>query len=253
MLALTHLPSPRMGDGLRTHVARTPIDNDLAIRQHAAYCARLRQCGASVRTLDVNRELPDCTFIEDTAIVLDELAVLTSMGNPARRPELPGIARELASYRPVSRIELPAAIEGGDVLRVRRTLLVGLSLRTNREGVQALQAFVEPHGYRVIPVPVRDCLHLKTACTALPDGCLLLNPAWLNADSLGEFEQLAVCAHEPWAANTLTVGNQVCISSAYPATADSIRRRGFDVRPIELSEFAKAEGCVTCLSLLFAD
>jgi len=253
MLALTHIPSPNMGNGLRTHVARTAIDNDLALEQHAAYGTLLRECGAEVRTLDVNRDLPDCTFIEDTAVVLDELAVLTSMGNEARRGELPGIARALMRYRPLCRIELPATLEGGDVLRVGRTLLVGLSLRTNREGVQALESIVGRHGYRVLPVPVRECLHLKTACTALPDQCLLLNPHWLDVSPLTEFETVTVSESEPWAANTLTVGNAVCISSEHVQTAELIRQRGFDVRTIHLSEFAKAEGCVTCLSLLFRD
>jgi len=253
MLALTHLPSPHMGDGLRTHVARTPIDNDLALRQHALYCAMLRECGAEVRTLDVNRALPDCTFIEDTAIVLDEVAILTSMGHAARRAELPGIARELVPYRPLCRIELPATIEGGDVLRVGRTLLVGLSQRTNLEGARALEAIVGRYGYRVHAVPVQECLHLKTACTALPDQCLLLNPSWLDLSALGDFEKIAVVASEPWAANTLTVGNSVCISSEHVATADLVRRRGFNVRTIHLSEFTKAEGCVTCLSLLLAN
>jgi dimethylargininase len=253
MLALTHVPSPRMSHGLRTHIARTAIDLDLALRQHAEYCATLRACGAEVRTLDANRHLPDGTFIEDTAIVLDEVAVLTSMGNEARRAELPGIARELVKVRPLLRIEPPAAIEGGDVLRVGRTLLVGLSLRTNEQGVRALEAIVGHYGYDVIPVPVRNCLHLKTACTALPDHALLMNPEWLDTSSLGGFEKINVCADEPWAANTLTVGTTVCISAEHVHTAAMIRARGFDVGTIQLSEFAKAEGCVTCLSLLFAD
>src|SRR5690242_11625567 len=137
MLALTHVPSPNMDHGQRTHVARVSIDYDLAVQQHQAYCRMLRACGAEVRTLDINRSLPDSTFIEDTAIVLDEVIVLASMGTETRRGELPGVEAELTKYRELHRIEPPHAVEGGDVLRVGRTLLVGISSRTSRDGVQA--------------------------------------------------------------------------------------------------------------------
>src|SRR5262249_18005260 len=141
-----------------TYVGREAIDYGRAVGQHEEYCGLLRQCGADVRTLDVNRDLPDCAFIEDTAIVLDEVAVLASMGAEARRPELDGIEPELRKYRPVQRVEAPAALEGGDILRMGRTLLVGLSLRTNAAGVSALEAIDRRHGYGVVPVPVRQCL-----------------------------------------------------------------------------------------------
>jgi dimethylargininase len=250
MLALTHQPSPNLDHGQRTHVARVPIDYALALRQHEAYCRMLRDCGAAVRPLDVNRDLPDSTFIEDTAVVLDELAVLASMGTPARRGEPAGIEGELRKYRELYRIELPATLEGGDVLRVGRTLLVGLSSRTDSAGARALEAAVRRHGYRVVPVAVRGCLHLKTACTALPDGRLLMNPSWLDREALRGFETVAVPEGEPWAANTLPVGGAVCLAAEHVQTADLLRRCGFDVRTVDLSEFAKAEGCVTCLSLL---
>jgi len=250
MLALTQAPSPSIDLGQRSHVARTLIDWDLLLQQHANYCQTLRVCGMEVRVLDVNRDCPDGTFIEDTAIVLDEMAVLTSMGAEARRAELPGIERELRQYRPVLRITLPATIEGGDVLRVGRTFLVGVSARTNQAGVQAFETIVRPHGYDVVPVVVRGCLHLKTACTALPDGSLLLNPSWLDMQSLAGFEQVPVPRAEPCGANTLPIGTTVCIPGQHVQTAEMIRQRGFHVRPIDVSEFAKAEGSVTCLSLL---
>src|SRR5262249_6375481 len=139
---------------------------------------------------------------------------------------------------------------GGDVLRVGRTLLAGLSSRTTSEGLQALQAIVVRHGYQVIPVPVRHCLHLKTACTALPDGSLLLNPSWLDIEALPGYEKILVPADEPWAANTLILGTTVCLGAEQVQTAELIQRRGFQVRTTQLSEFAKAEGGVTCLSVL---
>jgi dimethylargininase len=250
MMALTHPPSPSLDRGLRTHVARVPIDFALALRQHGDYCAVLNACGAEVRTLDVNRESPDGTFIEDTAVVLNEVAVLASMGTEARRGEPAGIEPELRKYRAVFRVEPPARLEGGDVLHVGRTLLVGMSSRTDCAGAQTLQDIVRRYGYTVLPVPVRNCLHLKSACTALPDGVLLLNPSWVKRQSLRDFATVDVPEEEPWAANTLPVGGKICLRAQHMRTADLLRGRGFDVLTIPLSEFAKAEGGVTCLSLL---
>jgi dimethylargininase len=253
MLAITHVPSPAMDDGQRTFVSRSTIDNTRAVRQHVDYCALLRRCGADVRTLDVNRDLPDCAFVEATAAVHDEAAVLTSMGTQTRRPELAGIELELRKHRQVRRVEPPARLEGGDVLRVGRSLLVGLSSRTDAAGVRALQTLARPFEYAVVPVPVQSCLHLKTACTALPDRSLLINPAWIDLQALGGFEIVPVPEAEPWAANVLSIGNQVCVAAAHERTADLIRSRGFAVEMIDLCEFAKAEGGVTCLSILVDD
>jgi dimethylargininase len=250
MLALIHLPSPHLDHGQRTHVARVPVDYDLALRQHAEYCRMVRGCGATVVTLDVNSNQPDGTFIEDTAVVLDEVAVVASMGTQARHREPAGIEPELRKYRELRRMQPPATLEGGDVLRIGRTLLVGLSARTNLAGLHDFERIVGRYGYRVLPVPVLQCLHLKTACTALPDGRLLVNPAWLDMQALPGFETVAVPKDEPWAANTLPINGIVCIAAEHVQTAALIRRRGFDVRTFDHSEFAKVEGGVTCLSLM---
>jgi dimethylargininase len=253
MLALTHLPSPRINNAERTYVAPSAVDYDRALRQHADYCQMLRRCGLSVRTLDVNRDWPDCVFIEDTAIVLDEIAVLASMGVESRRAEPAGIEPVLKEYRQVYRLEPGETLEGGDVLQIGHTLLVGLSSRTNSAGVTALEAIVRRHNYRVIPVGVRQCLHLKTACTALPDGTLLVNPAWLEMQVLRGFDFVAVPEEEPLAADTLPIGRRVCVPAENVRTADLIRQRGFEVETVDLSEFAKADGGITCLSVLLND
>jgi dimethylargininase len=249
MLALTHVPSPNMADCQLAHVARVPIDYDRAVRQHEAYCQMLRDCGAEVRTLDVNRHLPDCAFVEDTAVVLDEFAILTSMGTGARRPELAGIEPELRKHRMVEHIELPATIEGGDVVQLGRTLLVGISARTNPSGATALAAIVRRHGYTIRPVAVRGCLHLQTACTALDDHCLLVNPAWVELSDLSGFELVHVPDEEPWAANVARVGPTLCLAAVHVRTADLMSGLGYTVRTVDVSEFAKAEGGVTCLSI----
>jgi len=250
MLALTHIPSPNLEQCQRTFIAPAPIDFGRALKQHETYCAMLRRCGADVRTLTVNRDFPDSVFIEDTAVVLDEVAVVCSMGAISRRGELAGAEPELRKHRAVQRIELPATIEGGDVLRVGRRLLVGLSARTNESGCAGLAAIAGRFGYEVVAVPVRHCLHLKSACAPLPDGRLLVNPAWLDATALKEFDLVSILDAEPDAANVLLLDDRVCLSAAHPRTAEMLQGLRFNVEIIDVSEFAKAEGCVTCLSIL---
>ena len=169
----------------------------------------------TLRRLDVNGQLPDCAFIEDTAVVLDEVAVLASMGTQSRRTEPAAIELELRRYRSIDRIHPPATLEGGDVLRVGRTLLVGLSSRTNQAGVTALAAIVDRYGYRVTAVPVRRCLHLKTACCALDENTLLVNPAWLDVSALRGFQLTHVPEQEPWAANVICIKGRVCLAASH--------------------------------------
>jgi dimethylargininase len=252
MLAITHVPSPAMESGERTFVGRDPIDAQLATAQHAAYCRLLEQCGATVKTLDVNRHLPDCAFVEDAAVVLDEIAVLATMGAASRRAELPGIEAELRKHRQVVPLELPATLEGGDVVRVGKMLFVGESTRTNRAGIAALESIVHHHGYRIVPVKVRGCLHLKTACCALPDGRLQVNPDWIDMQPLESFSCIRIPHDEPWGANCMCIGKNVIISAAHARTAQQLSTLGFAVHPIDLSEFAKAEAGVTCLHLLIS-
>jgi dimethylargininase len=250
-VAVTHVPSPRLPEGERTYVDSAAISYERALKQHARYREALRDCGVTVQLLDVNRELPDSVFVEDTAIVLDEVAVMMPMGVESRRGEPPAIEQALRRYRSIERIELPATIEGGDITRVGRTLFVGRSSRTNAAGIEALRVIAARFGYDTIGVRLRDCLHLKTACTALPDDRLLINPSWVDVDDLRGFSVIGVPKDEPWAADILSIGQTVCMAASFPRTAELVSTLGFDVRPIDLSEFAKAEGGVTCLSLVF--
>jgi dimethylargininase len=250
MIAITHKPSPNMEACELSFVSREPIHHALALKQHAAYCQILRDCGAEVRTLETNLALPDCVFVEDTAVVLDEIAVLASMGTASRRPEIAGIEPELKKFRTIHPIELPATLEGGDVVCVGRKILVGLSKRTNRAGVEAMRRIVRDYGYEVLGVPLKDCLHLKSACTGLPNGRLLVNPDWLDVRELKGFGVLFIPKSEPFAADVLSIGGMVCMSAAHPRTAGLVRGLGFEVRTVDLSEFAKAEGGVTCMSIV---
>jgi dimethylargininase len=250
MLALTHRPSLRMAECLLTYIARSAIDHERLHQQHAAYCNALQDCGAEVRLLEVNADFPDCTFIEDTAVVLDEVALVARPASAARRGETAGIEGELRKLCEVERVAAPAILEGGDVLRVGRTLLVGLSARTDAAGVAALDGFARRHGHDVRTVPVHGCLHFKTACTALPDGRLLINPAWLDIEALDDFDLISVPVGEPWGANVVCVGGRVIAAAEHVQTANLIGRLGFELCPVSLGEFAKAEGGATCLSLL---
>jgi dimethylargininase len=251
LAAVTHLPSRSLEAGERTFAPRTPIDHAMALAQHAVYCETLRALGCEVITLDVNADLPDAVFVEDTAVVLDEVAVLALPGAPSRRGEVPGVAAALARHRPLARISLPGTLDGGDVVRVGRTLLVGASRRTNADGARELSEIGRAHGYAVRVVPIRDCLHLKSACCALPDDRLLVNTRFLATDALGGFDLVHVPSDEPHAADVLSVGNSVILSASHPRTADLISRLSFEVHALAVSEFEKAEGGVTCLSLVF--
>lgn len=235
---------------IRTHAAHEDIDIERALLQHEAYRAALARAGAEVRVLETNRDHPDAVFIEDTAIVVDELAIITSMGAESRRDEPRGIETALAELRKTARITTPATIEGGDVARTGRTLIVGRTGRTNDQGIATLRALVEPLDYRVVAAEVRDCLHFKTACTVLPDGALLVNRAWAPGDELRSFELVEVAASEPHAANVVCVEGHAIMSSAYPRTAEIVAKHARNVLTVDLSEFAKGDGCATCLSII---
>ncbi|MCA1621309.1 MAG: dimethylargininase [Acidobacteria bacterium] len=251
IVALTREPARSLDGCELTYREREPIDAAAAAAQHRAYREALRACGARVVTLPAVDELPDGVFVEDTAIVLDEFAVLTRPGVESRRGEVGLIEPEVARLRPVVRIEPPATLEGGDVLRLGRTLFVGLSPRTNAEGAAALRRLAAPHGYEVLTVEPRGCLHLKTGCSALDDETVLVNPDWVEPVIFRGREVVAVDSAEPWGANVLGVGGAVCVSAAFPRTAEMLAARGYDVRAVAVSEFAKAEGGLTCMSLLF--
>lgn len=259
--ALTRCPAPTLADGELTFLDRQPIAIDRAEQQHAAYRAALAAAGLEVVTLPAVAEYPDSVFVEDVAVVLDEAAVLTRPGAASRQGEVDLIAPALSRFRPVVPLApspgvptptTPITLEGGDVLRLGRRLFVGLSSRTNAAGVEALERIVAPLGYAVVPVPVTGCLHLKTGVTALDDATLLANPAWVDLTPFADLEILPVPAEEPWAANTLRHGRTLLVSAAFPRTADLLARRGLSPLPLDISELAKAEAGLTCLSLLIA-
>lgn len=250
-IALTRGVSPSIDHCELTHIGREPIDIPQALAQHEDYCDRLEALGLEVLRLPADPACPDCCFVEDTAIVLDEIAVLTPLGTPARRAESPAIEEALSRHRTVARIQLPATIEGGDVMRVGRRIFVGLSTRTNAGGIDALRALATPFGYEVVPVSVTGCLHLKSAVTALDDETLLANPGWFDTAPLASYRIVPVAESEPVAANVLTVRGQTWAHPGFPRTIEKLEALGYRVTPVDISEFLKAEAALTCKSVLF--
>jgi dimethylargininase len=228
---------------------REPIDLALAIEQHRQYQEILAELGAKVEILAAEPDLPDSVFVEDPAIILDEIAVMTRMGALSRRGEGESLARALTRYRELRYIVEPGTLEGGDVMRIGKTLYVGYSRRTNVAGIQQLATMLHPLGYFVVPVEVRGCLHLKTACTYVGEDTILANRAWMDADAFCSLKFLDV--PEPRGANALRIGETVVMPAAFPRTCDLLERSGFQVRRIDNTELLKAEAGVTCTSLIF--
>ena len=249
-LVLTRDPCPAMDGAELTHMARNPIDMDRARAQHAAYRAALAATGTELVTLPALPDHPDCVFVEDTLLALPECFVLTRPGASSRRGEVASMALALPQDRPAYALEAPATLDGGDVLRIGKTIYVGLSNRTNAAGIAALADITAPFDYRVTGVEMTGALHLKTAVTALAPDLLLVNPAWLKSPVFDEWRRIEVAPDEPFAGNHVNLNGTVFMAAAHPQTAGRIAAAGLNVSLLEVDEFAKAEGGLTCMSVI---
>jgi dimethylargininase len=251
LLAITRAVSPAINQCEIGFIDRQEIDLAKANQQHRQYESLLAELGARVVSLPAEPDYPDSVFVEDPAVVVDEVAIMTRMGAASRCGESESLARALADYRPLRSLRAPATLEGGDVMRVGRTLYVGVSHRTNRVGIEQLTDELGPLGYTVVPVAVRGALHLKSACCSLGDGAILANRSWLDLQPLAEFRIVDVAPGEDRAANVLSIGGSVIVPASFPRTAEILDRSGLRVRILDVSELMKAEAGVTCCSLLF--
>jgi dimethylargininase len=234
-----------------THVAREPIDVQLARQQHEAYEGALRDAGLDVRKLPPRDDLPDSVFVEDTAVVLDEVAVITRPGASCRRDETESVRGPLAEWRSIATIEGPGTLDGGDVLILDRDVLVGLTPRTNLTGMQQLRSILAPFGYTVRAVPVRGCLHLKTAITRAGTKTVVANPSFVDPALVPGWDVVPVDAREPFAGNVLWLGATTIVAEGFARTnATLARATDSALVPVPASELAKAEGGVTCCSLI---
>ncbi|MEW6092371.1 MAG: arginine deiminase-related protein [Chloroflexota bacterium] len=251
LTAITRAVSRSIVNCELTHLERIPIDLENARRQHHAYEATLRVLGVNVLSLPEEADLPDSVFVEDTAIVLDECAVLTRPGADSRKAEVESIARALAPYRTLYQIQPPGTLDGGDVLTVGKHIWVGLTTRSNQSAIDQMQEFLGPYGYSVRGLQVTGCLHLKSAVTQAAENILLVNPKWVKKADFPGMEFVEVDPSEPSAANILMVGNRTVYQPSYPKTLT--RLEAADIHPVlvDASELAKAEGALTCCSLIF--
>jgi dimethylargininase len=250
-IAITREISPAIERCELTHLTRQTIDVDRALAEHQAYEQCLREAGYRLERLSAGDGMPDSLFVEDIAVVFDEVAILTRPGALSRRAETAAVAGALRAYRPIRSIDPPGTIDGGDVLTVGTRVFVGESGRTNRSAIAQMESILAPYGYTVLGVPVRGCLHLKSAVTAIADDTLLINRDWAPADRFRPFHLVDVDPAEPRAANALRLHDRVLYPTLFPRTRARLDDRGIRVVAVDVVEIAKAEGAVTCCSLVF--
>jgi dimethylargininase len=251
LTAITRKVSSSLANCELSFIERKPIDMERARAQHHAYESLLERLGANVNSLPEERDLPDSMFVEDPAIVLDEVAVICTLGTETRRKEAASLAAAIEPYRKLAHVKLPGMLEGGDVLRVGKKIFVGFTQRSNAEGIRQLAVITEHYGYDLTAVPVTGCLHLKSAVTYLGRDTLLGNRAWFRSNRFEGFDWVDVDPAEPHAGNALTIGESIVFPASFPKTRARIEAKGFRVEPLDISELQKAESGLTCSSLLF--
>lgn len=249
-LAITRDVSPRFNECEITHIDRTPIDVSVAKSQHHGYLQALKELGYAVLELPAETDLPDSVFVEDTAVILPDVALITKPGADSRKPETESIAQALRPYRELVFIESPGSVDGGDVLVLGKNIYVGLSSRSNQNAIDQMNQKLGKYGYKTQGIETHDCLHLKTAVTRVDDKTLLINRKWVDVENFEGFDLIDVDASEPFAANCLPIGNAIIYPVAFPITGAKLTARGYQVKPVVVDELAKAEGAVTCCSLI---
>ena len=251
-IALTRAPSAQLAHCELSFVDREPIDLQQAYAQHSAYNRALALAGCRVIELPPIDHLADAVFVEDVALVLDEVAIMTRPGAVSRRPESASIAAALTEFRPLVTIESPGTLDGGDILRIDKRIYVGLSERSNTAAIEQLRHHAAAHGYSVTTVPIRGCLHLKSAVTQVAQSTVLLNPNWVDPAMFSDYAIIEVDPAEEHAANAVLIGDQLIYPKAFPRTAQRLAQSAIEIIAVDVSELQKAEGAVTCCSLVFA-
>jgi dimethylargininase len=249
--ALTRDVSPCIEECQLTFIERRHIDYGNACEQHKRYTEVLKEMGLDVVLLPSEDRMPDAVFVEDNAVIVDEVAVICTPAPASRRSEVHGLAEVLAQYRPVKYLGSGATLEGGDVIFSENICYVGRSTRTNQQGIEQLAAILAYQGYEVRTVPVTRCLHLSTGVSCLGKNTVLVNSQWLEVGTFKEHEIISVPPSEPWAANVLAFDGMVVLPEGCPRTRELLEKRGFPTRAIDISEFMKAEAGLTCMSLIF--
>jgi dimethylargininase len=253
LIAITRKVSDSIADCELTHMDRQPIDLSLARVQHRTYERCLTELGCKVLSLPSEPTMPDSVFVEDTAVVLDELAIILRPGADSRKAETVSIAKELSPFRKIYYMKEPGTADGGDVLRIGRILYVGMSERSSSEGAEQMRSVLKPYGYEVVEAAVKGCLHLKSAVTQIAEDTLLINRNWVDPEIFGAIKIIDIDPSEPYAANALWVNGTVIYPSSFPRTQERLHETGAQLRLVDASELAKAEGALTCCSLIFTE
>lgn len=251
LVAITREVSPSVNECELTNLEREPINYERACQQHKQYVAALRSLGLEVQILPADANLPDSVFVEDTALVLDECAIITRPGADSRKPEVDSIIKVLTPYRKLFHIKAPARVDGGDILHVGRNIYVGLSTRSDDSAVEQMQEYLRPHGYEVKGVTVTGCLHLKSAVTQVSKDTLLINPEWVDRNLFSGMKFIEIDPSEPYAANAVLIGETIVYPTSFPKTQKRLEAAGIRMVMVDADELAKAEGAVTCCSLIF--
>jgi dimethylargininase len=227
------------------------IDVKFARLQHKEYCGILQKLGLNLIWIEGDDSLPDSCFVEDTAVIFGEKAVICNMSVKSRAPETFGVAKVLKKLKQVCYTRPPAMIDGGDVLKVEDRVFVGLSLRTNREAVGQIRQVLKDTNLQIVPVKLRNLLHLKSACTYLGDNYVILSRGHFDTHVLSGLSKIIVPKDEEYVADCLAINRTVLMAKGYPKTKRLIENEGFQVEELEMSEFRKGEGALTCLSIIW--
>jgi dimethylargininase len=251
LIAITRKVSPAIARCELTHLERQPINLETAIAQHGQYEQALRSLGVEIISLPAEPDLPDSVFVEDAALVLDEVAILTRPGAKSRRPEVESISQALSPYRDLVTIQAPGCLDGGDILLTGKTIYVGISTRSNTSAIQQMQTALKQFGYQVKGIMVSGCLHLKSAVTQVAENTLLINPTWIDKTEFAGYQVIEVYPTEMYGANAVQVGEMLLYQPSFPETSQRLEAAGLNFMLVDASELGKAEGALTCCSLIF--
>ena len=252
-LAITRAISPRFNECEITHIDRTPIDLEIANTQHTQYVNTLKQLGCDILELPAEPELPDSVFVEDTAFILPQAAIITRPGADSRKPETESIIQALSPHIKTLRVREPATLDGGDVLVMGKKIFIGISTRSNQNAIDQLNEMLRDDGYTATGVQLHDCLHLKSAVTRVDDKTLLININWVDAHHFEQYKLIEIDPSEPHAANCLPIGDSIIYPTSFPKTRVKLEAHGYKIVSVDVDELAKAEGAVTCCSLILAN
>ena len=248
--AIVRKPGTTFSQGLSSTDLGKP-DYQLCLKQHQAYCEALKSCGLKVYELKADENYPDSTFVEDTAIVTKKCAIITHPGHASRRGEIESIAEELIKHHPIERIEAPGTLDGGDIMQVEDHFYIGLSNRTNNEGAKQLTNFLNKYGYTASTIKVRDILHLKSGINYIGDGIIVMMEALKETKEIASFEKILITEEETYASNCLRINNFIITAKGFPNTKRKLLKTPYKIIELDMSEFEKMDGGLSCLSLRF--